>query len=163
MQTRMLRRLRQQAARPATCEQGAALLCHSGWWKRWRLAGQWTSTSHAATECGLETTFAQTPGCTFYYKLGLSLAGLLADQRLAAMLLKAFSERCWPAVDVAVYGSAMERGTEVMRERDAMERDIFFASREMAIAVNRYKERHANKIYEPDCPQKDISVTCTAA
>jgi GINS complex subunit 3 len=84
--------------------------------------------------------------CAFYYKLGLSLAGLLADQRLAAMLLKAFSERCWPAVDAAVYGSAMEKGAEVMHKLDAMERELFFASHGMAIAVNRYKERHANKI-----------------
>jgi GINS complex subunit 3 len=84
--------------------------------------------------------------CAFYYKLGLLLARLQGDQTLVAMLLKAFSERCWPAVDAAVYGSAMRKGAEVMQKLDATERELFFASHGMAIAMSRCKERNADKI-----------------
>jgi hypothetical protein len=84
--------------------------------------------------------------CHFYYALGLALARLLGDAELVAMLLRAFSERCWPAVDAAVYGSAMHRGSASMHRLDVMERDLFFASHGMAVAVTRWKERTTDKI-----------------
>jgi GINS complex subunit 3 len=84
--------------------------------------------------------------CKFYYALGLALATLLRDGALVAMLLSAFAERCWGAVDAAVYGSAVGKGADAMAKLDALERDLFFATHGTAVALNRWKERAADKI-----------------
>lgn len=84
--------------------------------------------------------------CADYFALGVRVARLVRDARLAPALLRAYAARCWRVVDDAVWRGS--RGVDAVIKLDRLERSLFFAAHGVSTALVRCKERVVDKIVQ---------------